>query len=101
MCTFADILVSWYRKEEPKMAVAKMDRIDLRISSEDKRTLEMAAASKRVSLSSYIVSLALQGAAADLEREKTIKVSLEGWAQLIEMLDNPPEPTESLKRLFQ
>ena len=82
------------------MASAKMDRIDLRINAEDKKTLEMAAASKRLSLSSYIVSTALQSAAMDLERENTIKVSMEGWAQLMEMLDNPPEPTEALKRLF-
>ena len=83
------------------MAVKKMDRIDLRISPEDKRILEMAATSKRVSLSSYILSLALQGAEAELERANTIRVTMEGWTQLMGMLDNPPEPSEDLKKLFQ
>lgn len=83
------------------MAIAKMDRIDLRISADDKKTLEMAAASKRLSLSSYILSAALSSAESDLERERMINVSREGWNQLMAMLDNPPEPNDALKRLFE
>ena len=83
------------------MAVVKLDRIDLRVSPEDKKTLEMAAASKRTSLSSYIIQAAMENAVSDLERERTINVSKEGWDRLMELLENPPEPTEALKRIFQ
>ena len=83
------------------MAVGKLDRIDLRVSPEDKKTLEMAAASKRISLSSYIIQAAMENAVSDLERERTINVSKEGWDRLMELLENPPEPTEALKRIFQ
>ena len=83
------------------MAVVKLDRIDLRVSPEDKKTLEMAAASKRTSLSSYIIQAAMENAMSDLERERTINVSKEGWDRLMELLENPPEPTEALKRIFQ
>ena len=83
------------------MAVVKLDRIDLRVSPDDKKTLEMAAAAKRLSLSSYIIQAAMENATLDLERERTINVSKEGWDRLMALLESPPEPTEALKRIFQ
>ena len=83
------------------MAIVKLDRIDLRVSPDDKKTLEMAAAAKRLSLSSYIIQAAMENAASDLERERTINVSKEGWNRLMALIENPPEPTEALKRIFQ
>ena len=82
------------------MAAIKMDRIDLRVSSTDKEMLESAAASRRLSLSAYILSVVMEVAAQDLERENSINLSRQGWDNLMNLLDNPPEPSEGLMRLF-
>ena len=79
---------------------AKMNRLDIRISQKDKETLELAAAAKRVSLSSYILSAVMERAEDDLERERSIALSRQAWNQVMDLLDNPPEPNEALRRLM-
>ncbi|MBE6135266.1 MAG: DUF1778 domain-containing protein [Erysipelotrichaceae bacterium] len=83
------------------MAVAKMNRIDLRISQTDKETLELAAASKRISLSSYILSVAIERATDDLEKERKLTLSQDGWNQIMDLLDNPPKANQALKDLMK
>ena len=81
------------------MSAAKINRLDIRISQEDKETLELAAASKRVSLSSYILSAIMEKAMNDLEREREITLSLNAWNQMMDLIDNPPEPNDALRGL--
>lgn len=81
------------------MAAAKINRLDIRISQEDKETLELAAASKRVSLSSYILSAIMEKAMNDLQREREITLSLNAWNQMMDLIDNPPEPNDALRGL--
>lgn len=84
------------------MAVqTKNSRIDIRLNPEDKQTLEAAAALKRVSLSAFILSTAIEAAKLDLEREETITLSNEQRDKVISLLDNPPLPNEALRRLFE
>ncbi|MCR5348912.1 MAG: DUF1778 domain-containing protein [Bacilli bacterium] len=83
------------------MAAIKMDRLDIRISPEDKETLELAAAAKRVSLSSYIVSAVMERAQNDLEQERRVALSRNAWNQVMDLVDNPPEPNEALRRLLK
>lgn len=80
---------------------AKMNRLDIRISQKDKETLELAAASKRVSLSSYILSAVMERAEDDLDRERRIELSRQSWNQVMDLVDNPPEPNEALRRLLK
>lgn len=82
------------------MKKAKMDRIDLRISSSDKAIIEMAAASKRLSLSSYMVSASMEIANRDLAQQETLVLSEQDWNQLVDLLDNPPELNDELKKLL-
>ncbi len=79
----------------------KTSRIDIRLLPSDKRTLEAAASLKRTSLSTYIVSAAVAAAKMDIEREEAITLSDEARDNLFRLLENPPEPTDALKRLFQ
>lgn len=83
------------------MAVTKKDRIDLRISEEDKKLLEQAATYRRMSLSTYIVSAAMKEAEADLQREQQFVIAKEDRERLMALLDNPSEPTEALKKRFR
>ena len=79
----------------------KNSRIDIRLDPKDKETLEYAASLKRISLSSYILSAAIEVARMDIEKEEAIILSNQQRDELLKLLDNPPEPTEALRRLFQ
>lgn len=84
------------------MAVqTKNSRIDIRLDPKDKETLEYAASLKRISLSSYILSAAMELAKMDIEKEEAIILSNKQRDELLSLLDNPPEPTEALRKLFQ
>ena len=82
-------------------APSKTSRIDIRLLPRDKNTIETAAMMKRVSVSSYILSAAIEAAKADIEREEIVTLNDAARDMLLRMLDNPPEPPESLKRLFR
>ena len=84
------------------MAVhTKESRIDIRLLAEDKKTLEKAASLKRLTLSAYILSVAIEAARMDIEREETMTFADNARDQLLALLENPPEPTEKLKALFR
>lgn len=98
VCTFT-IRNRIISTEVETMSAAKINRLDIRISQEDKETLELAAASKRVSLSSYILSAIMEKAMNDLQREREITLSLNAWNQMMDLIDNPPEPNDALRGL--
>lgn len=84
------------------MAVALKDvRIDLRTSTQQKSTLERAAELKHISLSSYILSTSLKQAQIDLAENSSLVLSNPDRDLMMNALDDPPEPNEALKRLFQ
>ncbi|UTC62632.1 DUF1778 domain-containing protein [Treponema sp. OMZ 787] len=88
--------------EVTKMAITlKNVRIDLRASRHQKSILERASELKHISLSSYILSTALKQAQRDLTENETLILSNRDRDLMIAALDNPPEPNEALKRLFQ
>ena len=78
----------------------KESRINIRLVPGDKAVLERAASLKRVSLSSYILSAAMEAARLDIQREETIHLSDAARDKLLDLLENPPEPTEALRKLF-
>ena len=82
-------------------AIAKTSRIDLRISDEDKSLLEQAADIKNVSLSNYILSIIMKQAELDVRANENLVLSDEGAKFVLDLLDNPPEPTPALKKLIE
>lgn len=84
------------------MAVAiKEKRIEFRVPSETKQTLEEAAKLANISLSSYIVSVSLKQAKLDLEQNETITLKDKERDLLMSALDKPFEPNEALRRLMK
>ena len=81
--------------------VVKTSRIDIRLTDDDKAIIERAAACNRQSTTSYIVSVVIKQAQLDLIRNELIHLSREDMERLIQMLDNPPEPNDNLKKLFK
>lgn len=83
------------------MTPIKISRLSMRISQEDKETLELAAASKGVSPSSYILSAAMEKAEEDLRGEREIELTRQSWNQLMDLIENPPKPNEALQELLK
>ncbi len=82
-------------------AIAKNNRINIRVSDDDKEMLELAARYSKQSLSSYIVDIVLKQAELDIKKNETITLNNEQRDLLLKILDNPPPPNEALKSLFK
>jgi uncharacterized protein (DUF1778 family) len=87
------------------MGIAKkMDSIGLRISSENKEIIRMAAECMGQDMTSYLVSTALEKARKDiLEHQKveTLVLSKHDFEKVEKAIANPREPNERLKRAFK
>ena len=82
-------------------AIAKNNRINIRVSDDDKEMLELAAQYSKQSLSSYIVDIVLKQAELDIKKNETITLNNEQRDLFLKILDNPPLPNEALKCLFK
>lgn len=76
----------------------RQDRIHLRVSSKAKRTMERAAAYADKTLTDYITDIAVAHSEALVREHETITLSAQDWELFQEMILNPPEPNEELKR---
>lgn len=84
------------------MAIALKDvRIDLRANSNQKTLLERAAELSHLTLSSYILASFLKQAQIDLAENETLMLSNRDRDLVMAVLENPPEPNEALKGLFE
>lgn len=84
------------------MAIAlKNERIDFRANSDQKILLERAAELKHVSLSSYILTSSLKQAQMDLAENEILVFSNQDRDLIMDALENPPKPNDSLRNLFK
>lgn len=84
------------------MAQVYLPRITARIDLPTQDLLLRAASLIGISsLNSFVLNAAIEKANAILKEEQTIKLNQESTRQLLEHLDNPPEPNEKLKALFK
>jgi len=84
------------------MAVTvKEKRIEFRLSSKAKEIIEDAAKLSNISVSSYILSVVLKQARLDLEQYEVIKLNNNERDFLIDSLNNPPKPNDTLKELLK
>lgn len=84
------------------MAVrAKKERIDIRISKEDKEFLNFAAEIKNLSVSDYLLKVGLKAAELDIKDHEVLKLQKEASMQILNALENPPKPNDELVALFK
>jgi uncharacterized protein (DUF1778 family) len=76
----------------------RQDRIHLRVNPRLKSTIERAAAYSDKTLTDFITEAAKEKAEAVVREQETITLSAEDWEAFQEMILNPPEPNEALKR---
>lgn len=79
----------------------KTNRIDIRLSDQDKEMIEKAAAYSRQSVSSYIISVVIKQAQLDLKENDILYLSNKDRDFILNLLDNPQEPNKHLKDLFR
>ena len=79
---------------------AKNNRINIRVSDYDKKILELAAQINKVSVSSYIIDLAMKQAELDVKKNETIVLGNKERDLVLSLLENPPLPNKALKELM-
>ena len=75
---------------------ARVDRIELRTTREEKVLLAKAAACERLDVTSFIMRTALPAAREVVGRAERIVLSERDSARVLRLLDNPPKPTKAL-----
>ena len=76
-------------------------RIDLRVTKEQKEFLEQVSEEQKTTLSNYIMSIVMNQAELDNKVNKEVLLNNEQWDYVEKLINNPPEPTQELKDLFQ
>jgi uncharacterized protein (DUF1778 family) len=71
-------------------------RIELRATREEKRLLAAAAAYERLDVTSFIMRNVLPAARQVMDRAERIVLSERDTERVLELLENPPEPTPAL-----
>ena len=81
----------------PSSTATRDDRIELRASREEKRVLAAAAAYERLDLTTFVLRAALPAAEEIMARHERITLSVRDSARVLELLENPPQPTAALR----
>ncbi len=81
--------------------IVKNNRINIRLSNDDKSILELAAQLNKQSLSAYIYDIAMKQAELDIKKNEKIVLADRERDILLNALDNPPLPNKALRDLFK
>ncbi|SUW65692.1 Uncharacterized protein conserved in bacteria [Buttiauxella agrestis] len=79
------------------MPALKKQRIDLRLTDDDKRLIEEAAAMSNQTITQFMVASASERAAQVIEQHRRLVLNEESWDLVMEALSNPPAPNARLK----
>lgn len=80
------------------MSALKKQRIDLRLTEDDKKMIEEAAAMTNQSISQFMVSTASERAAEVIDQHRRLVLSEASWNMVMDAISNPPAPNDRLKR---
>lgn len=80
------------------MPALKKQRIDLRLTDEDKSMIEEAAAMTNQSITQFMVTSASERAAEVIEQHRRLILNEASWHQVMEAISHPPAPNDRLKK---
>ena len=80
----------------PRVPVENNDRMSLRIAAEEKSLLLRAAAIEHTNLTEFVVRTAVANAKEVIELNERQQLSERDSLQMMDLLENPPEPNEKL-----
>jgi uncharacterized protein (DUF1778 family) len=84
-----------------RASTTRSEKLDLRLTSEAKRTLHAAAAAFGRSVSEFVLESALARAAETLPDRQRFVLEGKRWRAYVAALDAPPRPLPRLKRLLR
>lgn len=79
---------------------ARAARLDIRITDDAKSLIENAANAMGVTTSAFVLEAAVEKAARILEQIEVIHLNEAESKRFWDLIENPPEPNEALKNLF-
>jgi len=86
---------------QPKRKTAtrsyKVERLEARISSQEKATFAKAAAIQGRTLSEFVVSTLHEASAKIIESHEVLRLAEQDRKSFVQAMLNPPEPSENLK----
>ena len=80
----------------PRVPVENNDRMSLRIAAEEKSLLVRAAALEHTNLTEFVIRTAVANAKEVIELNERQELSERDSLQVMDLLENPPEPNEKL-----
>lgn len=81
--------------------MARAQRLEARITREEKKLLEEAATAKGLTLTAFVTSSAHEAAVRTLQERHIIQLGLRDQEIFVEALLNPPAPNERLQAAAQ
>lgn len=87
-----------FRTNGAKMTALKKQRIDLRLSDEDKSIIEEAAAMTNQTITQFMVNSASERAAQVIEQHRRLILNEESWNRVMDAISHSPSPDSRLKR---
>lgn len=81
--------------------LADSDRIELRIAAEDKSVIARAAALEHMPLTSFILRAVMPKARDVIAGAERISLSERDSLKVLELLENPPKPTDRMQRAIK
>jgi uncharacterized protein (DUF1778 family) len=82
----------------PSVSAPESGRIEFRLPAEDKAVLARAAALMNMDLTGFILSKMLPEARAVIENAERLALSERDSLHVLALLENPPAPSEKLRR---
>jgi uncharacterized protein (DUF1778 family) len=79
----------------------RSEKLDLRLTTRDKRILQEAAGTERRSVTEFVLHSALTRAEDVLAEQRSIRLNAEQWKAFVEALDAPPQRHARLERLIK
>ncbi len=80
----------------PRIPVENNDRMSLRVAAEEKSLLVRAAALQRTNLTEFVIRTAVSNAREVIEQSERLDLTERDSLQVLDLLENPPEPNEKL-----
>jgi uncharacterized protein (DUF1778 family) len=83
------------------MSLTKSDRLELRLTPEQKSEIEQAAALSGRSVTDFSVPLLVREAADVIRIERDLRMSKKSWDAFNQILDRPAQPVSGLADLLK
>ncbi len=83
---------------ERRVNRAAKERVDFRLEPEHRALIERAAAYQGETVTGYAVSTLVREAQRVVREHEVVTLSEADRDRFLELLENPPEPTEALRR---